>query len=111
MIIEIITTKKKLTLSVLKQMYGLPFAMFKTAEILGFISAGKEHGTKKALCKNGSEYYLLDLRYERRGNYAGYNGSFRGEKIKRLDPAIIDDWFAQYEKIKLKADRAGHIYI
>jgi len=53
----------------------------------------------------------MDLRFEHRGTYAGYNGSFRGERILRLDPEIIDDWFRKYEQIKKAAQAAGHIYI
>ncbi len=109
--IEIVTTKKKLTLSLLKQMYSLPYRLFDQVKVLGYVSAGQEHGTKNALCVLHGEYYLLDLRYERRGNYAGYNGVFRGERICRLEPEIIDDWFEKYEQIKNEAQSAGHIYI
>ena len=111
--IKIITTEKKLTTSILKQMYTLPYGLFDKAEILGYISVSftKERGIKKALCKVGDEYYLLDLRFERRGTYAGYNGNFKGERTIRFKVDIIDDWFQKYEKIKTEADKKGHIYI
>ena len=108
--IKIIATEKKLTLSLLKQMPGLPYRLFDQVEVLGYITAGKV-GSKRALCVLHSEYYLLDLLFERRGSYAGYNGNFRGERILRLEPEIIDDWFQKYDEIKKKANRAGHIYI
>jgi len=110
--IEIITTKKKITLSILKQMYQLSYSKFDSVEILGFVSVGRKNTNKSALCKYSNDYYLLNLNWEKRGTYAGYNlYGRRGEHILRLDPDIIEDWFEKYESIKRLAEKMGHIYI
>ena len=77
--IKIITTEKKLSIAILKQMYELSYSKFDTCEVLGFVSVGRKTTNKIALCKHGDDYYTLNLLWERRGDYAGYNLSGRRE--------------------------------
>ncbi len=106
--IEIKTTEKKLTQSIVNQMRRLRYEYFDEAEVLGFLIL--KGGGKKALCYANKDYYLLDMFWERRGHYAGYN-TRRGEMQIKLSPDIIDDWFEKYNKLVKQAEEEGHIYI
>lgn len=111
--IEIQTTKKKLSVSILKQMFELSYEEFDKAEVLGFVTVGRKSTNKSALCKvEGDDYYLLNMLWERRDNYVGYNFSgFRGEYQKKFKGDIIDDWVIKYECLVRVAKDKGHIYI
>ncbi len=110
--IEIITTRKKLSLSFLKQMFQLSYEDFDSVEVLGFVTVGRKNTNQSALCCT-DDYYLLNMLWEKRGNYIGYNfPGFRGEYQKKFKDEIkIDEWFEKYTKIVLEAKLKGHIYI
>lgn len=108
--IKIITTEKKLTLNILKQMFELSYKNFDNVEVLGFVTIESKTSYRNALCYKDNEYYLLNMHWERRGHYAGYNGK-RCEYQKKLDKEIIDDWFEKYNKLINEAKKKGHIYV
>jgi hypothetical protein len=111
--IELLTTKKKLTKSILKQMPSLDRLQFSVATPLGYIRCIYQQGTKHILCRTSyGTYALLNALWERRGNYAGYNIlSKRGEYIKRIPAEDIDKWFEEYNDLVRRADSIGQIYI
>ena len=111
--IEILTTKKKLTKSILKQMPSLERLQFPVATPLGYIRCVFRQGTKHVLCRTSyGTYALLNALWERRGRYAGYNlPGQRGEYIKRIPAEEIDEWFKDYNALVKKADMIGQIYI
>lgn len=116
--IEIITTKKKLTKSILRQMYRLSYSDFSKAKSLGFIRCVFRPDDFYILCKIDKNYYLLDGLHEMRGKvnyyYAGYNygyGRKRCECIKRLNPEIATDWFKKYNTLVQKGKELGQIFI
>ncbi len=111
--IEIITTKKKLTKSIIKQIPGLPDSLFEEVKILGYLRVDCfRNMTRFALCKGVKDYYLLNMHWEKRGHYAGYNLPGRaGERQKRFTSVNIDVWMEKYNKLKTAAEEKGHIYI
>lgn len=111
--IEIITTKKKLTKSILKQMKGLERLQFPVAEPLGYIRGIFKLNTCHILCKTSyGSYALLNALWERRGDYAGYNlPGTRGEYVKRIKASEIDSWFKDYNALVKKGMRLGQIYV
>jgi hypothetical protein len=111
--IELLTTKKKLTKNILKQMPTLERLQFPVATPLGYIRCIFKQGTKHVLCRTSyGTYALLNALWEKRGNYAGYNiPGVRGEYIKRIPPSEIDDWFKDYNNLVRAADMIGQIYV
>ena len=111
--IEVLTMKKKLTKSILKQMPSLERLQFKAATPLGYIRCIYKQDTKHILCRTSyGTYALLNALWERRGNYAGYNlPGQRGEYIKRISTEEINSWFEDYNDLVKKANLIGQIYI
>lgn len=111
--IEILTTKRKLTKSILKQMPALERLQFKVATPLGYIHCIYRQGTKHILCRTSyGTYALLNSLWKRRGDYAGYNlPGQKGEFIKRIPSSEIEEWFEDYNALVKKANTIGQIYI
>lgn len=110
--IELITTKKKLTAAIIKQMSQLSYSEFGEAVPLGYIFNIPKPGDYSILIQIGDAYRRLDARWERRGTYAGYNPPGKlGEFIKRIDPENIDGWFEKYDKLVQSGKERGQIYI
>ena len=109
---EVVLKKIKITKTIIKQMYELPFSMFKdNLDVFGYVKDVKKYQNKTAIIYNCNtkDCYTLNMHWEKRGKYLGYNGSFRGEMIKRVDN--IEKWFEEYSKIVKRAINAGHLYI
>ena len=115
--IEIITTKKKLTKSILRQMWSVGYNDFEKAIPLGYIRNIYRDCGLHILCKIDNEYSLLNALWEHRGKkshrqYAGYNlTTMRGEFQKGLKVEIIDDWFEKYNALVKKGKELGQIFI
>ena len=110
--IELITTKKKLSKSIISQMGILGYSNFENAVPLGFLLNTPKRGDYYILTKVDDRYLLLNARWEKRGTYAGYNKpGHRGEFIKRISPEKIDDWFDKYNKLVELGKEKGQVYI
>lgn len=109
---EVVLKKVKVTNSIIKQMYELPFEMFdNNLDILGYVNPNDKYINKLAIvyhCEK-KECYKLNMHWQKRGTYLGYNGNFRGEMIKKVNN--VDEWFEKYSKIVERAENAGHLYI
>lgn len=110
---EVVLKKVKITNSIIKQMYELPFEMFDdNLDILGYVKPSDKYIDKLAIIYHcdKKECYKLNMHWKRRSSYLGYNGNFRGEMFKKVG-VDIDVWFEKYAKIVERAENAGHLYI
>ena len=109
---EIVLKKIKITKSIIKQMYELPFNLFNdNLDVFGYVNIGDKYINKLAIVYHCDlkECYKLNMHWEKRGKYLGYNGAYRGEMIKRV--GNIDEWYNAYSIIVNKALSSGHLYI
>ena len=112
--IEIVTTKKKLSLSIVKQMPQLPehIVAMQRCEVLGYIkhpSLGK--GVQHVLAQYNEEYYVLPLRKWRAiGNEPTLTDSTMRYGRKFPNHEHRNEWLELFELIKTKA-LATHIYL
>jgi hypothetical protein len=109
---EIVLKKIKVTKSIIKQMYELPFEMFNdNLDVFGYVKSQEKYVDKLAIIYNidKKDCYKLNMCWQLRGSYLGYKGAFRGEIIKRVDN--IGEWFTTYSNIVKRAENAGHLYL
>jgi hypothetical protein len=110
---EVVLKKIKITNSIIKQMYELPFEMFNdNLDVLGYVNPSCYKTINKLAiiyhCDK-KECYQLNMHWQKRSTYLGYNGNFSGEMFKKV--SNIDEWFENYSKIVECAENAGHLYI
>lgn len=115
--IEITTTTKKLTKSLLRQMPLLSYLLFNKATPLGYIRNLNKFCNLYILCEVGIlniDYFLLNALWERRGTYGGYNISgHRGEfqmKFQNESNISIDQWFEEYDELVGRGKLMQQIY-
>lgn len=115
--IELITTKKKLTLSLVKQMPQLPkcIVAMQRCEVLGHIHhPSLDKGLPKVLVKYNGVYYVLPL-YKWYSNgpgdtlYVKLGGGWSTKKVFS-NQRERDEWLELFELIKTKA-LTTHIYL
>lgn len=109
---EVVLKKIKITKSIIKQMYELPFSMFNdNLDVFGYVNNAEKYVSKLAIVYDidKKDCYKLNMCWQHRKKYLGYNGAFRGEMVKRVDN--IDEWFEAYSKIVKRAEEKGHLYI
>jgi hypothetical protein len=109
---EIQIRKLKLTKSLVKQFYELKYEMFDdNLDVFGYVKNVEKYVDKLAIVYNcdKKDYFKLNMHWQNRGRYLGYNGAFRGEVVKRVDN--VNEWFEKYNKIVNRAEMQGHIYI
>jgi hypothetical protein len=106
--IEIITTKKKLTKSILQQMPTAPVDIMKVADVLGYYTDSKLG--KVALLTHNQEYYTRPLSYTTNANVP--TKVFRGvcAFVEFDNVQDRDDWWDVYTKVRGEALKT-HIYI
>jgi len=110
--IEITTTKKKLTLSLVKQMPQLPYSIteMRCCKVLGYIShpsLSKQH--KFVLVLYNEEYYTLRL-YKWQPHRLDEIRNSYGQSITFKPSVQRDEWLELFELIKTKALKT-HIYL
>ena len=104
--VEVITTKRKLTKSLISQMPYANDIVIKKGLVLGHVSnVIKGHGMI-ALIKYDEEYYYTDLNWKKKEDHVWrYRYSITFDNPKELD-----EWWASYEKMRKSAVKT-HIYI
>lgn len=115
--IEIVTTKKKLSLSIVKQMPQLPkdITAMRRCEVIGSINhPSLDKGVPKALIWYNEVYYVLTL-YKWYNNNPGDTlyvklGGGWSTKKEFNSQDIRDEWLELFELIKTKALKT-HIYL
>lgn len=114
--IELITTKKKLTLHLIKQMLTLPQDRdsMTRCEVLGFIKHPgiANDGLKTAVLLLDEEYYTLTLypwdKHNERSVYVKTKSGYRRKQF--MTPSKRDTWLELFELIRAKALKT-HIYL
>ncbi len=106
--IEIVTTKKKLTKSLLAQMPTTLVDIMKVAKVLGYYNDPKEG--KLALLNHNQEYYTRLLVYQISEKVL--DKIFQGgrQAISFDTKQDRDDWWDAYTKVREEALKT-HIYI
>ena len=108
--IEIITAKKKLTKSILKQMEELPYPLFEQARVLGWIRCVYRQGDKYLLCKAENNYYIINSSWSVCDRGACHFTS-KGTMSKSINDLVKEDWFKQYDKLLEDMKNTEQIYI
>lgn len=104
--IEIVTTKKKLTKSLIEQMPVASIHVMTSAKVLGYY-IDKKHG-KIAIMSYLGEYYTRALGYKNGSNECCV---YRKNTLLTFDtPLERDTWMEAYEPMQEKALKT-HIYI
>ncbi|MEK8021374.1 MAG: hypothetical protein VSS75_031245 [Candidatus Parabeggiatoa sp.] len=113
--IEIVTTKRRLTKSLLKQMHTLPYSMFDNPNliVLGYIRSGFKQGDLTLLLKfqeegQPNDYYIIDGKYKDMDGGVGYTTN-KGTVMLRVMGK--KNWLSKYNKLVQKALAKGQIYI
>ena len=114
--IQIITTKEKLTKSIVNQMFSLNPSKMRFATPIGYVNLGGKIG-KRLLVKYESDYYLINPNWKLRGTckgcrpYWGYKlgHSEMTKRFKNNQDAI--DYYKDYKKLAGLCDKNGHIYL
>lgn len=121
--IELVTTKRKLTKSTIKQMKSIsPTHSFINIRPIGFIrnlnTRGEKHGLLEShTVSSGKEYFILNMRWEMaHGNrHLRYKlPGTRGEYIRSLtkeQQQTAEKWFLNYQEIVSKLEGEGQIYL
>ena len=113
--IEILTTQKKLTKSIISQMLYADYAVMKYGEAIGYIINAMKGSHKIALFKHGNEYYYIDLNWTKGESvdppmiYRKVGGGFSTSK-KFNTQEEKDQWWKVYEDVKKEIEKK-HIYI
>lgn len=114
--IKIITTKKKLTKSLARQMFHLSPSLMKFAKGLGYINLGGKIG-KRLLCQYGDDYYLINPKWELRGMcesckpYWGYSAGYAEITKRFANNQDAVNFYNDYERLMAECERSGHIYL
>ena len=107
--IEIMTTKKKLTKSIVTQMCRASTTILKCGEPLGFIANIVKHCPKAILIKHGDNYYTFPANYRKIEGSVYRNVGRRLEHLNFNTPKQCNLWWDRYQKvIKLASNQ---IYI
>jgi len=112
--IELVTTKKKLTLSLVKQMSPLSkYVDMTRCKVLGhFQHPGITKGMKTAIIQFDGEYYTLALYCWEKLRDNTVRAQIKNANTRKLfkDTQTRDTWLELFELIKTKA-LATHIYL
>lgn len=103
--IEIVTTKKKLTKSVIDQMYQAPIKAMECGEVLGYMLRASRYCYKVILIEYSGDYYIMPADYcKDDGRIYRKGGNFK--KFHTQEDA--DKWWDTYMEVVRKA--TTHIY-
>lgn len=98
--IEVVTTKKKLTKSLIDQMLLPNLESIKAAEVLGFVVTD----SKRAILKSGLNYYAIPLNYKK-GSESIYRTTAKGysSRVVLKHGVTVDEWWDAYVVMRDKA--------
>ena len=107
--IEIVTTKKKLTKSLINQMRQANLNVLKCGKPLGFVIGIIKDNYKAILIEYDSDYYVISANYTK-GDTSVYRKIGRwSSKIGFETSEVCNEWWEAYQSVKEKA--ATQIYI
>lgn len=97
--IEIITTKKKLTKSIVNQMQCPSLSILKEGIALGFMIGIVKHQFKTILIQNNKKYYIIATNYVQGATtvYRRYKGW--SQKIEFKTPELCNEWWDVYQTL------------
>ncbi len=107
--IEIITTKKKLTRSIVNQMFRASNKIIMCGEPVGFIVNVVKNTPKAILIQHGGNYYIMSSNYEKASQRV-YRYSGKRIRERTFDtPEQCNLWWDRYQKVLKLA--SNQIYI
>ena len=107
--IEIVTTKKKLTKSLLNQMRHATFEVMKDGKPHGFVIGVVKNNYRAILIEYDADYYVISANYTK-GDTSVYRKIGRwSSKIGFETPEVCNEWWEAYQAVKEKAK--SQIYI
>ena len=107
--IEIVTTKKKLTKSLINQMRHAPINVLKHGMVLGFVIGVIKDNYKAIIIQHEGDYYTISAYYTKGDISVSRKIGRWFQSIKFESAADCDDWWAAYLIVKEKA--VEQIYI
>lgn len=107
--IELITTKKKLTKSIVNQMREAPESALKGGAAIGYVIGIKKGCHKAIIIKYGDEFFTLPANYIKL-EHSVYRKIGKWSQTRKFDtPMACDLWWDSYQK-RIK-EAATQIYI
>jgi hypothetical protein len=102
--IEIITTKKKITKSLVNQMrHDPPKLVLEQGKPLGFIIAIVKNCYKAILLSHEGQYYIIPANYKKGDKSVYRRIGNRTHSIKFESESLCDAWWEAYQTIKEKS--------
>ena len=107
--IEIVTTKKKLTKSIVNQMRHATLDVLKDGKPLGFVIGVIKDNYKAIIIEYDGDYYIVSAYYTK-GDTSVYRKIGRwSSQIKFETPEVCNEWWSAYQIARESA--MNHIYI
>ena len=107
--IEILTTKRKLSKSIVNQMRMPSKTIMETGEVLGYLIKVVKGCFRGILIRKDFDWYIIKADYVK-GEMAVYRKSGKWTtKIQFKTTIECDEWWQEYEKVK--ADATKQIYL
>ena len=107
--IEIITTKEKLTKSLVNQMRLPSKSVMEDGKVLGFLIGVVKDCHKAILIQHDNNYYIISANFVK-GEVTVYRAIGRASQTIRFkSPAILDDWWRAYQKVVKAANTQMYI--
>jgi len=106
--IEIITTKKKLTKSIISQMRAANLTQIKNGEVLGYVIGAMKDNYRAIIIKYEKDYYTISANYTK-GEISIYRKIGKWSQARKFETKEECDIFWKYYQNILS--QAEHIYI
>ena len=108
--IEIVTTKKKLTKSIISQMRGAGLEQLKNGKVLGYVIGVLKENYKAMIIEYESDYYIISCNYTKGESTAAMYRKIGkwSNKIRFNNFEERDEFWEYYTKA---VNQAKHIYI
>ena len=107
--VEIVTTKKKLTKSIINQMRRPSLETMKNGDVLGYLIGIVKNVPRAFLIHNDGKYFVLESNWTK-GETSVYRSIGKWSQAKRFESAAMcDDWWAVFKAVGEKAK--DQIYI
>ena len=108
--LEIKTTKKKISKSIIDQMQMASAQDMKSGVCLGYVIGCKKDSYKTAIIQHGDDYFSCNLSWKK-GDMAVYRKIGKwNQSIKFGSEERYQEWWDSYEKMKVVA-LENHIYL
>ncbi len=108
--IEIVTTKKKLTKSIVNQMPVATLQAVRWGEPLGYMVNARTKMYHAVLILYDSKYYVIPMNYQK-GELSVYRKVGKWSQSKKFETAVDCDQWWEYYQVVLKAVEERQIYI